>query len=125
MMSPIGSAMASSSRSDVPILRRRRRPRSNLQPTMLTPRADRLAARRLVGLPQIAGDVDQDEFASRSRAPMGSLLGRPAGCRILRLARSVRHPWLVPLFMDRHEFTGLTAVDAAAAHLKDLEVQGQ
>jgi class 3 adenylate cyclase len=29
----------------------------------------------------------------------------------------------VPFFMDRHEFSGLTAVAAAAAHLKDLEVQ--
>ena len=27
--------------------------------------------------------------------------------------------------MDRHEFAGLTAVDAAKMHLKDLEVQGQ
>jgi len=27
--------------------------------------------------------------------------------------------------MDRHEFTGLTAEGAAAAHLKDIEVQGQ
>jgi class 3 adenylate cyclase len=31
----------------------------------------------------------------------------------------------MPVFMDRHEFTGLTAAEAAAAHLKDLEVQGQ
>lgn len=27
--------------------------------------------------------------------------------------------------MDRHEFSGLTAADAAAAHLKDLEIQDQ
>jgi class 3 adenylate cyclase len=27
--------------------------------------------------------------------------------------------------MDRHDFTGLTAVEAAKMHLKDLEVQGQ
>lgn len=27
--------------------------------------------------------------------------------------------------MDRHEFSGLTATGAAAAHLKDLEIQGQ
>jgi class 3 adenylate cyclase len=27
--------------------------------------------------------------------------------------------------MDRHEFTGLTAAGAAAAHLKDIEIQGQ
>jgi class 3 adenylate cyclase len=31
----------------------------------------------------------------------------------------------MPFFMDRHEFTGLTAEQAAAAHLKDMEVQGQ
>lgn len=30
---------------------------------------------------------------------------------------------LVPFFMDRHEFSGLTAIDAANMHLKDLEVQ--
>jgi class 3 adenylate cyclase len=29
----------------------------------------------------------------------------------------------VPFFMDRHEFSGLTAIDAANMHLKDLEVQ--
>src|SRR5688500_14618481 len=27
--------------------------------------------------------------------------------------------------MDRHEFAGITAEEAAQAHLKDLEVQGQ
>jgi class 3 adenylate cyclase len=31
----------------------------------------------------------------------------------------------VPLFMDRHEFAGLTAAETAAAHLKDLAVQDQ
>jgi class 3 adenylate cyclase len=31
----------------------------------------------------------------------------------------------VPFFMDRHEFVGLTAEEAAVAHLKDIEVQGQ
>jgi class 3 adenylate cyclase len=31
----------------------------------------------------------------------------------------------VPFFMDRHEFSGLTALDAANMHLKDLEVQDQ
>jgi class 3 adenylate cyclase len=31
----------------------------------------------------------------------------------------------VPFYMDRHDFAGLTAVDAAKMHLKDLEVQGQ
>jgi class 3 adenylate cyclase len=41
---------------------------------------------------------------------------RPEPCRILVL---------MPFYMDRHEFNGLTAAGAAAAHLKDLEVQGQ
>jgi class 3 adenylate cyclase len=31
----------------------------------------------------------------------------------------------VPLFMDRHEFAKITAADIAAAHLKDLEIQGR
>jgi class 3 adenylate cyclase len=31
----------------------------------------------------------------------------------------------VPFFMDRHEFVGLTAADAARMHLRDLEIQGQ
>jgi class 3 adenylate cyclase len=30
---------------------------------------------------------------------------------------------LVPFYMDRHEFAGLTAVDAANMHLKDMELQ--
>jgi class 3 adenylate cyclase len=37
----------------------------------------------------------------------------------------LRHPAPVPVYMDRHEFTGLTAAGAAAAHLNDLEVQGR
>ena len=31
----------------------------------------------------------------------------------------------VPFYMDRHEFVGLSAEDAALAHLKDLKVQGR
>lgn len=31
----------------------------------------------------------------------------------------------VPFYMDRHEFVGLTAEDAAAMHLKDMAVQGR
>jgi class 3 adenylate cyclase len=31
----------------------------------------------------------------------------------------------MPMFMDRHEFEKITAEDIAAAHLKDLETQGQ
>jgi class 3 adenylate cyclase len=31
----------------------------------------------------------------------------------------------VPFFMDRHEFVGLSAEEAALAHLKDLKIQGR
>lgn len=31
----------------------------------------------------------------------------------------------MPLYMDRHELAGATAVDVAGAHLKDLELQGR
>jgi len=31
----------------------------------------------------------------------------------------------VPIFLDRHDLSGLTAADIAEAHRKDLEVQGQ
>jgi class 3 adenylate cyclase len=37
----------------------------------------------------------------------------------------VRHPEQVPFYMDRHDFVGLTAAEAASMHLKDLEVQGR
>jgi class 3 adenylate cyclase len=37
----------------------------------------------------------------------------------------VAHPAFVPFYMDRHEFSGLTAAEAAAAHIKDIEIQGQ
>jgi class 3 adenylate cyclase len=39
--------------------------------------------------------------------------------------RPVGHPDPVPFYMDRHEFSGLTAAGAAAAHIKDIEIQGQ
>jgi class 3 adenylate cyclase len=39
------------------------------------------------------------------------------------LLRRIIEP--MPFYMDRHDFTGLTAVDAAKMHLKDLAVQGQ
>jgi class 3 adenylate cyclase len=35
----------------------------------------------------------------------------------------MRHAIGVPLFLDRHEFNGVTAADAAKLHLMDLEVQ--
>ena len=47
---------------------------------------------------------------------MDALLLLPERCPILVL---------MPFYMDRHEFNGLTAAGAAAAHLKDLEVRGQ
>ena len=31
----------------------------------------------------------------------------------------------MPIFLDRHDLSGLTAADIAEAHRKDLEVQGQ
>jgi hypothetical protein len=31
----------------------------------------------------------------------------------------------VPIYLDRHDLSGLTATDIAEAHRKDLEVQGQ
>src|SRR5829696_7039173 len=34
-----------------------------------------------------------------------------------------RHAHRVPFFMDRHEFVGLSAEEAALAHLKDLKIQ--
>jgi class 3 adenylate cyclase len=43
----------------------------------------------------------------------------------LAASGAVPHPSSVPLFMDRHEFEKITAADIAAAHLKDLEVQGR
>lgn len=54
-------------------------------------------------------------------APETALAG-VASCRPRRTCRILAH---VPLFMDRHEFTGLTAAEAAAAHLKDLAIQDQ
>src|SRR5688500_18318616 len=35
----------------------------------------------------------------------------------------VRGACLMPIFLDRHDLKGLTAVDIAAAHQKDLELQ--
>jgi class 3 adenylate cyclase len=54
-----------------------------------------------------------------------SILVGEYGFTALPPAPGVGHPCGVPLFMDRHEFVGLTAEEAAVAHLKDLEVQSQ
>jgi class 3 adenylate cyclase len=35
------------------------------------------------------------------------------------------HAHAVPFFMDRHEFVGLSAEEAALAHVKDLKIQGR
>jgi hypothetical protein len=35
------------------------------------------------------------------------------------------HDHHVPFYMDRHEFVGLSAEEAALAHLRDLEIQGR
>lgn len=44
---------------------------------------------------------------------------------MLPAARTVRMLGDVPFFMDRHDFSGQTAIDAANMHLKDLELQDQ
>jgi class 3 adenylate cyclase len=51
--------------------------------------------------------------------------GRNASCPDCLPSPTRRILWPVPFFMDRHDFTGLTAIDAANMHLKDLELQGQ
>jgi class 3 adenylate cyclase len=43
--------------------------------------------------------------------------------QVLPALRSAAHASPVPFFMDRHEFSGLTAVDAANMHLKDMALQ--
>jgi class 3 adenylate cyclase len=40
-------------------------------------------------------------------------------------AWNLRHAHRVPFFMDRHEFVGLSAEEAALAHVKDLKIQGR
>jgi class 3 adenylate cyclase len=42
---------------------------------------------------------------------------------MVAFVRMQGHPERVPFYMDRHEFSGLTAAEAAATHLRDLEVQ--
>ena len=44
---------------------------------------------------------------------------------MLPAASGVTHARRVPYFMDRHEFAGLTATDAANLHLKDMAIQDQ
>jgi class 3 adenylate cyclase len=61
--------------------------------------------------------------------PDESGLGRP-GVRGVRQAplprrRHLRRAHRVPFFMDGHEFVGLSAEEAALAHLKDLKIQGR
>jgi Protein of unknown function (DUF4242) len=42
---------------------------------------------------------------------------------MLPAPRSVPHARHVPFYMDRHEFAGLTATDAANMHLRDMALQ--
>ena len=42
---------------------------------------------------------------------------------MLPARRSVPHARFVPFYMDRHEFAGLTATDAANMHLRDMAIQ--
>jgi class 3 adenylate cyclase len=44
---------------------------------------------------------------------------------LLVQAGPVPHPVGMPFFMDRHEFAGLTAADAARMHVRDIELQAQ
>jgi class 3 adenylate cyclase len=72
------------------------------------------------------GSAAEHPTATRSAPAMATPLhtGRLAPPP-LRRARRLGILALVPVFMDRHEFSGLTAEEAAAAHIRDLEVQGQ
>ena len=47
-------------------------------------------------------------------------LERASCCQLRKPCRMLRR---VPFYMDRHEFSGLTAIDAANMHLKDLAIQ--
>src|SRR5688572_6481088 len=74
-------------------------------------------------------DTCPSRFSSRGRSGAaehegGRTLDRSASAEATAAER-LRHPSWVPLFMDRHEFEKITAADIAAAHLKDLEVQGR
>jgi class 3 adenylate cyclase len=56
-------------------------------------------------------------------------IAKRPGTRPRRIAvarrENLRHARRVPFFMDRHEFVGLSAEEAAIAHVKDMKVQGR
>jgi class 3 adenylate cyclase len=48
-----------------------------------------------------------------------------AGIAAVASPPSLLHPLRVPLFIDRHDLSGATAADVAAAHVDDVRVQGR
>jgi class 3 adenylate cyclase len=62
-----------------------------------------------------------------ARPSVGGMPAVAGLARRIAVARrgQLRHAHRVPFFMDRHEFVGLSAEEAAIAHLKDLKIQGQ
>jgi hypothetical protein len=56
---------------------------------------------------------------------MPAVAGLACGESPLPRRGHLRHAHRVPFFMDRHEFVGLSAEEAALAHLKDLKIQGR
>jgi class 3 adenylate cyclase len=56
---------------------------------------------------------------------MPAVAGLARGESPLPRRGQLRHDHRVPFFMDRHEFVGLSAEEAALAHLKDLKIQGR
>ncbi|HET9563125.1 MAG TPA: nickel-binding protein [Mycobacterium sp.] len=69
-------------------------------------------------------DVDVVHVAKGSGA-VGGDAGLVRGESPLPRRGYLRHAHGVPFFMDRHEFVGLSAEEAALAHLKDLKIQGR
>ena len=57
---------------------------------------------------------------------LGGAFGETAyRCRVNRILLKTGGATPVPIFLDRHDLSGLTASDIAEAHRKDLEVQDQ
>ena len=56
---------------------------------------------------------------------MPAVAGLARGESPLPRRGQLSHAHRVPFFMDRHEFVGLSAEEAALAHLKDLKIQGR
>jgi hypothetical protein len=64
-------------------------------------------------------------IAHPSVGGMPAVAGLARGESPLPQRGQLRHAHRVPFFMDRHEFVGLSAEEAAVAHLKDLKIQGR